>query len=263
MVALNVWPTDAADGSVANEARWRKMGRVWASSGVVNTGGKLAPSLAGTALTVADGAAWVDGHYAELLGSQVLTVTANGIAVVRFDPAANTAELVYRDGVSTPAQSPTGVYELLIAQITGSALVDKRVVLGAGGAPALAMRWKNFDGVVTDGNGLYTVTAAMMGLADLAGLVWDVYTPQYNPTGQATQFVAGSPFRANATTFICPLHAFDHPNGTMRRVTSVSISAYVVAWGTLGPGATALPAPDIELPDDGEPEAKPKRKRKS
>ena len=128
MVALNVWPTDGADGSVATEARWRKMGRHWAPTGVVPVGGLLKPTLAGTTLTVQDGAAWVDGHFAELLGSQVLTVTANGIVVVRFDPAANTAQLVYRDGVSTPAQDPNGVYEMPIAQIVGGVLADRRPV---------------------------------------------------------------------------------------------------------------------------------------
>ena len=127
MVAMNVWPTDAADGSVATEARWRKMGRVWAPSGVVaGQGGELAPSLAYPNLTVQAGAVWIDGHYAELTGSQVLTVTANGLVVVRFDPAANTAELLYRDGATTPDQNPTGTCEQPIAGITGSALTDRR-----------------------------------------------------------------------------------------------------------------------------------------
>lgn len=131
MVAMTVWPTDASDGSVATEARWRKMARHWAPTGVApGVGGELKPTLAFPNLTVADGAAWVDGHYAELLGSQVLAATANGIAVVRFDPAANMAELVWRDGVTTPAQSPTGVYEMLVAQVTGSVLVDRRAMAG-------------------------------------------------------------------------------------------------------------------------------------
>jgi len=135
MVAMNVWPTDGADGSVATEARWRKMGRHWAPTGVLpGVGGMMKPSLAGTALTVLDGAAWVDGHFAELLGTQVLTVTANGIAVVRFDPAANTAELVWRDGVTVPAQSPTGVYEMLIASVTGSVGTDRRTIARLGSA---------------------------------------------------------------------------------------------------------------------------------
>ncbi len=127
MVAMNVWPTDAADGSVANEARWRKMARTWAPSGVVaGQGADMAPTLAFPNLTVQAGAAWVDGHYCELGGAQVLAVTANGLAVVRFDPAANTAELLYRDGVSVPAQNPTGVWEQPIARISGSALIDAR-----------------------------------------------------------------------------------------------------------------------------------------
>ena len=132
MVAMNVWPTDGADGSVASEARWRKMGRVWAPSGVIGgAGGELAPSLAFPNLTVQSGAAWVDGHYTELAGSQVLTATANGLAVVRFDPAANTADLLWRDAVSVPAQSPTGTWELPIAKTVGSALSDQRLIFQA------------------------------------------------------------------------------------------------------------------------------------
>lgn len=127
MVMMSVWPTDAADGSVSSEARWRKMGRVWTPSGVIRgAGGAMAPTLAGVNLTVQSGACWVDGHYCELAGSQVLAVTANGLVVVRFDPAANTAELLYRDGVTVPAQNPTGVFELGIAAVVGSALVDWR-----------------------------------------------------------------------------------------------------------------------------------------
>jgi hypothetical protein len=50
--------------------------------------------------------------------------------VVRFDPAANTAELLYRDGASLPNQSPTGVWELPIALVQGSALAyDLRTIL--------------------------------------------------------------------------------------------------------------------------------------
>ena len=135
MVAMNVWPTDAAEGSVATEARWRAMARYWQPSGVlVGQGGSLAPSLAYPNLTIQAGVAWVDGHYCELLGSQVLTVTANGLAVVRFDPAANTAELIYRDGATTPTQNPTGIFEIPIAVIAGSALtVDARALVDAGG----------------------------------------------------------------------------------------------------------------------------------
>lgn len=127
MVLMSVWPTDGSDGSVATEARWRKMAKLWLPSGVAaGVGGEMAPALAYPNLTIAAGACWVDGHYTELAGGQVLTVTANGLAVVRFDPAANTAELLYRDGVTVPAQSPTGIWEQPIAAITASALSDRR-----------------------------------------------------------------------------------------------------------------------------------------
>ncbi len=130
MSALSVWPTDALDGSVANEARWRKMARLWSVSGVeLGRAAELAPSLAGLNLTIGAGACWVDGHYAELAGDQVLAVTANGLAVVRFDPAANTAELLYRDAVSAPTQNPTGTWEIPIARIAGSALTDARMLV--------------------------------------------------------------------------------------------------------------------------------------
>lgn len=127
MVAMNVWPTDAADGSVSSEARWRKMGRLWAPTAVDPAAGAgMAPTLAFPNLTVKAGACWVDGHFCELPGDQVLAVTANGLVVVRFDPAANTAELLYRDGVTVPNQSPTGVYEMPLARMAASALTDLR-----------------------------------------------------------------------------------------------------------------------------------------
>lgn len=129
MAVMNVWPTDAGDGSVSNEPKWRKMARVWSPSGVVaGAGGELAPTLAAPNLTIKAGAAWVDGHYCELVADTVLTATANGLAVVRFDPAANTAEVLWRDAATTPTQNPTGVWELPIARTTSNALTDLRVV---------------------------------------------------------------------------------------------------------------------------------------
>ncbi len=132
MPSMTVWPTDAADGSVATEARWRKMGRLWTATGVIQgVGGELAPTLAFPNLTVQSGAVWIDGHYGELAGAQVLTVTANGLVVVRFDPAANTCELLYRDGAAQPTQNPVGVWEIAIAQIVGSAMIDTRERTGS------------------------------------------------------------------------------------------------------------------------------------
>lgn len=165
MPFLTVWPTDAADGAVSSEARWRKMGRTWTPTGVVaGASTELNPSLAGTSLTVKAGAAWIDGHYAELAGDQVLTVTANGLAVIRFDPAANTAELLYRDGATTPNQSPTGQWELPIAKIAASALTDMRAIITpSGGVRVLSIAARDF---------LFPSATALIGtvvLVDVAG----------------------------------------------------------------------------------------------
>jgi hypothetical protein len=140
MVAMNVWPTDAAEGSVANEAKWRKMARFWTPSGVLETiGGAMAPTYASPNLTIQSGAAWVDGHYCELTSTQVLTATANGIAVVRFDPAANSAELLWRDGITTPTQNVGGTWEIVIAQNTGGVMADRRELVGPGAGAELAL----------------------------------------------------------------------------------------------------------------------------
>lgn len=129
MVAMNVWPTDAGDGSVSNEPKWRKMARAWSPSAVVaGVASELLPTLAAPNLTVRTGAAWVDGHYCELVADAVLAVTANGLVVVRFDPTANSAEVLWRDGATTPTQAPAGVWELPIARITANVMTDLRVV---------------------------------------------------------------------------------------------------------------------------------------
>jgi len=133
MPDLTVWPTDGADGAVSSEARWRKMARLWIPSGVdasplglgAPTG--LAPTLAaGPVINVAIGAAWLDGHYAELATPASIPATANGLLVVRFTPADNHAELLYRDAATLPTQT-LATWELPIAQMTAGALTDKRV----------------------------------------------------------------------------------------------------------------------------------------
>jgi hypothetical protein len=169
MVAMNVWPTDGAAGSVANEATWRKMARLWAASGIaVGVGAEMAVTLAFPNLTVRAGACWVDGHFCELTGDQVLTVTASGIVVVRFDPVANTAQLLYLDGVTNPNQSPIGTYELVLAQMSTSILTDRRIPanpIAAGQAPATPIH------VTATQTGI-TTEVAITGLA----LIFNAYT---------------------------------------------------------------------------------------
>jgi hypothetical protein len=145
MVAMAVWPTDGADGSVANEARWRKMGRVMAADGVVaGISYEMTPSLAFPNLTVQAGAVWIDGHYAEIGSDQTLTATANGLAVVRFDPAANAAELLWRDGATTLTQDHHGIWEIAIAKTVGSVLTDLRIF----SSPATPLKTFMIDNVV-------------------------------------------------------------------------------------------------------------------
>jgi hypothetical protein len=132
MPDLSVWPTDGADGSVSSEARWRKMGRLWIPSGCA-TPNDLVPTLvAGPTINVTAGACWMDGHYAELTAPASVNVTANGLLCVRFTPADNHAELLYRDAVTVPTQTVSS-WELPIASMTAGAMTDARRFVQYGG----------------------------------------------------------------------------------------------------------------------------------
>jgi hypothetical protein len=233
MVAMNVWPTDAADGSVANEARWRKMGRLWTPTGAAAAaaGSALLPTLAFPNLTVKAGGCWVDGHFCELPGDQVLAVTANGLAVVRFDPAANTAQLLYLDGVTVPAQSPTGTYEMPVAKISGSALIDVRAVVTSTGTltfPSVAAR--DFNMPAAGGNiGATCVTAD-------TGTQWIVIplpTPSWSALPQTTPWV-GFTFQNGWTNFLG-----GHISGAYRKVGDTVQLRGLVNAGVVG-GATPI-----------------------
>jgi hypothetical protein len=151
MADLAVWPTDGAgpggDGSVSSEARWRKMGRMWAPSGVdpslLGVGGgaaALAPTLvAGPAIQVAAGSCWLDGHYAELTAGATIPASANGLLVVRFTPADNHAELLYRDAAVAPTQT-AATWELVIAQMTAGVIADRRLFANGSAANYAAVK---------------------------------------------------------------------------------------------------------------------------
>jgi hypothetical protein len=132
---LITYPTDGGDGSVSSEARWRKMARLWVPSGTVPGG--LAPTLAaGPAINVTAGSAWLDGHYAELAAPTSVPVSANGLLVLRFTPADNRCELLYRDGASTPTQTdPT--WELPLAKMVAGAMTDLRLPSMPSGVPVV------------------------------------------------------------------------------------------------------------------------------
>lgn len=141
MPDLTVWPTDGADGAVSSEARWRKMGRLWVPSGVdmsplgIGGGsGALAPTLAaGPTINVAIGGCWLDGHYAELTTPASVPATATGLLVVRFTPADNHAELLYRDAATVPTQT-LATWELPIAKMTAGTMSDLRRSVALGGS---------------------------------------------------------------------------------------------------------------------------------
>lgn len=146
MPDLTVWPTDGADGSVSSEARWRKMARGWMPSGVDDAAGgfgSLAATLvAGPTINVAAGACWLDGHYAELVTPTSVPATANGLLVVRFTPADNHAELLWRDAAVAPTQT-LATWELVLAQMTAGVIGDRRQFARYGGLfpmPACILR---------------------------------------------------------------------------------------------------------------------------
>lgn len=177
MPDLTVWPTDGADGSVSSEARWRKMARPWVPSGVdasllgLGAGNGLAPTLvAGPTINVTAGACWLDGHYAELTTPASIPATANGLLVVRFTPADNHAELLYRDAATTCTQT-LATWELPVAQMVAGALKDIRwftnlrgelgyvgtttsVAVPASATPAAPVDVDTLPAVYCDGSGL-------------------------------------------------------------------------------------------------------------
>jgi hypothetical protein len=165
MPDLSVWPTDGADGSVSSEARWRKMARVWAPSGVVKSG-DLAPTLvAGPVINVAIGQAWIDGHLAELIAPAAVPASATGLLVVRFTPADNHAELLYRDGATVPTLTDA-TYELQIARMTAGAITDVR--------PFLPVPHAATTQVSTVSHTIATVVPA---LTDLTGILQFMQAP--------------------------------------------------------------------------------------
>jgi len=115
------------------------MARLWGGSGVDQlSGGGLAPSLvAGPTINVTTGGCWIDGHFAELTVAASVPATANGLLVVRFTPADNRAELLWRDAATTLQQTdPT--YEIAIAKMTAGAIADMRCLIGASTPAALS-----------------------------------------------------------------------------------------------------------------------------
>jgi hypothetical protein len=120
------------------------MARPWVPSGVdssllgLGAGNGLAPTLAaGPTINVTAGGCWLDGHYAELATPASIPATANGLLVVRFTPADNHAELLYRDAAVTCTQT-LATWELPVAQMVAGAMNDIRWFANTSGELAIS-----------------------------------------------------------------------------------------------------------------------------
>ncbi len=154
-MALTGWPTDAGEGAVATEDRWIQMARLWTPEGVVSgiTGG-MAPSFSAGQVTIATGAAWINGHYAVNDAAVIVPVTADGIVVLRYTAAGSIFSINFRAGVTTPSET-AAVYETVLAQMTGGVMADRRVFTsGNGGARGVL----NYAQVIVAQTGITTLT---------------------------------------------------------------------------------------------------------
>lgn len=160
-MAEEFFPFDSGPGADSTEARWRRMARVFAQSGVVGGIGDdaYAAAISGLTLTIKRRAAtgiaeaWVDGHMHRLITSDwSVDVPANTATtaridriVLRLDSVANTVNLARVQG--TPAASPVapaltqvdnGVWEIGLWSFTVPAnsgaplagLIDERYWIG-------------------------------------------------------------------------------------------------------------------------------------
>lgn len=133
MVAVQIperYPFDGSDAS--DEFEWRRMARLWATSGVVRD--ELAELAAAPVATqrkiqIAPGQAWVDGHFGQSVNTIVLDVPANATADARKDivvvrvrrgSGSRGMELDYRTGSSASYPAPTEtepVWETVLYQV--------------------------------------------------------------------------------------------------------------------------------------------------
>jgi hypothetical protein len=123
------YPYDTGPGASATVSRWRGMARTFANTGIVpGYGNQLAPSLAGSVVTINTGACWIDGFYGEVITTKTISVSGNGMVVARMDPTARTISFVFVPNQTSPTQSLTGIYEIPLMQITGTTGRDIRQI---------------------------------------------------------------------------------------------------------------------------------------
>lgn len=123
----NYFPFDQGAGATATPARWRSMARYFYGSGVIASYlNALRPSQSGGIVTIQPGAAWIDGFYGENDAAKTLSVSGNGMVVARMDPNARSIAFVFVPNQTTPTQTPTGIYEIPLWNVTGATGTDIR-----------------------------------------------------------------------------------------------------------------------------------------
>lgn len=207
----NYFPFDTGPGSSATAARWRLMARLFNGSGVIyNFLNALAPSIAGSVVTVQPGAVWIDGYYGEIDSPKGVGVTGNGMVVARMDPTARQVVLMFVANQTVPTQNKSGIYEVPIMQVTGATGRDIRQFARPNSAPSFQARvyrqgvWNSattayifgFDtisygtgmtgatGVITcPVDGWYLVTAQAAFVASAVGQWYNIWLGHATPAG--------------------------------------------------------------------------------
>jgi hypothetical protein len=125
------FPMEVLPGAHSTVVRWRKMARLWCSSGVVQPSRSTSPQenfpfsvyawdFPNGTVMVAPGSVWVNGYYGEnRLAKQLQGVVNQGLMVVRFDPALQTIAIVFRPFVDIGGQiqDPDGIWEIPLARL--------------------------------------------------------------------------------------------------------------------------------------------------
>jgi len=127
----NYFPFTTGPGAAATQDNWRLMARNWVQGGsgiIYGTRNQFKPTMAGTTVTVDTGAAWLDGFYGENITTKTITAGGTGQVVVQMDPTATppVINIAFKPGQTTPVQQSTGVFEIPIANISGTTLTDVR-----------------------------------------------------------------------------------------------------------------------------------------
>jgi len=136
----NFFPFDTGSGASATPARWRLMARTWATSGILpRYMNQMAPTIAGSVVSIDTGAAWIDGFYGENAAVKNISATGNGMVVVRADPNSRQIIIAFVANQMTPTQSLTDIYEIPVCRVTAGVITDIRQFTSFGGVPAGVM----------------------------------------------------------------------------------------------------------------------------